>query len=105
MIKVKKANSEKQLLTDVAKLIEESRIKVARTVNSTLILLYWKIGTRINSEVLKNVRAEYGIQIILTLSKKLVIKYGKGWEEKTIRHCLRSAETIGMDPFKNHYVP
>ncbi len=26
----------------------------------------------------------------------MVEKYGKGWDEKTIRHCLRSAETFSI---------
>lgn len=92
-----KDNTEKQLLADVAGLIEESKQYVAQTVNSTLSLLYWKIGKRININLLQNKRAEYGKQIIVSLSRQLVENYGKGWDEKTIRHCLRSAETFSED--------
>ena len=94
--KNKKADIEGQLLSDVALLIEQSRQYVAQTVNSTLSLLYWRIGHRINTEILKDKRAEYGKQIIATLSQHLVEKYGNGWDSKTIRHCLRSAETISL---------
>jgi predicted nuclease of restriction endonuclease-like (RecB) superfamily len=82
------------LLTDVSSLIEESRQYVAQTVNATLSLLYWKIGKRINDELLQHKRAEYGKQIIEKLSQQLVKKFGSGWDAKTIRHCLRSAETF-----------
>jgi len=92
--KTQKADIEGQLLSDVASLIEQSRQYVAQTVNSTLSLLYWRIGYRINVEILKDKRAEYGKQIIATLSQCLVEKYGSGWDSKTIRHCLRSAETF-----------
>lgn len=46
---------------------------------------------------LQNKRAEYGKQIVATVSRQLVEKYGSGWDEKTIRHCLRSAETFSEE--------
>ncbi|MFZ1800788.1 MAG: PDDEXK nuclease domain-containing protein [Chitinophagaceae bacterium] len=97
MAKLKKIDQEQQLLNDVGHLIEESRQNVAQTVNSSLTVLYWKIGSRINSEVLQNKRAEYGKQIVATVSRQLIEKYGSGWDEKTIRHCLRSAETFSEE--------
>ena len=48
MTKLKKINPENQLLTDIAGLIEESKKHVVYTINTTLTLLYWKIGNRIN---------------------------------------------------------
>lgn len=97
MGKLKKINVEEQLFKDVSGIIEESKQFVAQTVNSTLTLLYWKIGKRINEDVLQNKRAEYGKQIVASLTRQLVEKYGRGWDEKTIRHCLRSAETFSEE--------
>jgi predicted nuclease of restriction endonuclease-like (RecB) superfamily len=97
MAQLKKADPQQQLLRDVTELIEQSKQGVAQTVNSTLILLYWKIGKRINSEVLQNRRATYGKQIVAAVSGQLVEKYGSGWDEKTFRHCLRSAETFSEE--------
>ncbi len=94
MGKLKNIDTEQLLFTDVALLIEESKKYVAHTVNTTLSILYWKIGKRINLEVLQNKRAEYGKQIVISLTRQLTEKYGKGWDEKTLRHCLRSAETF-----------
>ena len=91
--KLKSRNSE-LLFTEVAKLIEESKSFVATTVNSTITILYWEIGKRINQEVLNNKRAEYGKQIVVSLMLQLTEQYGKGWSEKHLRHCLRSAETF-----------
>ena len=59
------------LVTDVRQLIDSSRAQLAGVVNSALTLLYWKIGRRINGEVLKGERAGYGEQIVLTLSRQL----------------------------------
>ncbi len=75
-MKLKKINTEKLLFTDVAKLIEESKKYVAYTVNTTISLLYWKIGKRINADVLQNRRAEYGKQIVVSLTRQLEESYG-----------------------------
>lgn len=82
------------LLGDIRDLIEQSRQQVAVTVNSAMTALYWNIGKRINNDVLENQRADYGKQIIESLSAQLTEEYGKGWSEKQLRHCLRIAETI-----------
>lgn len=94
MKKLKISNTDTALFPEIVKLINESRNYVAQTTNSTLVILYWKIGKRINEDILKNVRAKYGDEIILSLSFRLTQTYGNGWSEKHIRHCLRSAETF-----------
>jgi predicted nuclease of restriction endonuclease-like (RecB) superfamily len=82
------------LVVEIRNLIAQSRQQVAVTVNSAITVLYWQIGRRINEEVLLKERADYGMQIVQTLSAQLVVEYGKGWGEKHLRHCLRIAETI-----------
>ncbi len=85
---------EQVVVADIQQLIEESRYKVAVAINASLTLLYWRIGKRINDEVLNNNRAAYGQQIIATLSQQLTSAYGKGWSEKQLLHCLRLAEAF-----------
>ncbi len=65
-----------RLLADVRSLIQRSRAGVAVAVNSGIVAMYWAIGRRITSEILKNRRAEYGEAIVRTLSIKLVPEYG-----------------------------
>ena len=36
-------------------------------------MLYWFVGKRISEDVLKNERAEYGKQIVVTLSQELTL--------------------------------
>jgi len=67
------------LFDEIRSLIEQTRSRVATTVNSTLVLMNWHIGKRINDEILKNKRAEYGEQIVATLSHQLTAEYGKGF--------------------------
>jgi predicted nuclease of restriction endonuclease-like (RecB) superfamily len=82
------------LIKDIRTLIEEARANVAIAVNAEMTFLYWNIGKRINDEILKGKRAEYGKQIVSTLSRQLTLEYGKGWSEKQMRHCLRFAEIM-----------
>lgn len=82
------------LLDDLRRMIEETRQSLAVTVNAALTQLYWRVGKRINDEILKGERADYGERILPTLSAKLTAEYGRGWGEKQLRHCLRSAETF-----------
>src|ERR1700682_871298 len=70
-----------QLLDDVRNLIRQARTATAQAVNSALVLLYWQIGQRIRTEVLKEKRAGYGEEIISTLSNKLTIEFGNGFSQ------------------------
>lgn len=82
------------LFSEIKQLIEEAKQNVAVVVNATTTVLYWNIGERINSEILDNKRAEYGKEVVKSLSQNLTEEYGKGWSEKQLRHCLRIAETF-----------
>ncbi len=57
------------LFQDLRSLIIEARQDVARRVNSALVLLYWRVGQRIRQDILKEKRADYGEQIVATLSQ------------------------------------
>ncbi len=52
------------------------------------------LASVVNGEVLGNKRAEYGKEVVKSLSRNLTEEYGKGWSEKQLRHCLRIAETF-----------
>jgi hypothetical protein len=75
-------------------LIEEARRQTAVAVNIGLTLLYWRIGRRIHREVLGSERAAYGEQIVVTLSRQLVVEYGRGYSEKNLRRMVRFAEAL-----------
>ena len=62
------------LLDDLRGMIEETRQAVATTVNAALTMLYWNVGRRIREDVLQEKRAEYGREILPTLSAKLTIE-------------------------------
>ena len=80
------------LLKDLRELIAEARQDVARQVNSALVLLYWRIGQRIRQDILKEKRAEYGEQIVATLSTQLEEEFGEGWSRYNLSRMIRFAE-------------
>jgi predicted nuclease of restriction endonuclease-like (RecB) superfamily len=88
------AKTDATLLSDLRSLIEQARQHVARAANSTLTMLYWQVGRRICTEVLRDGRAEYGGQIVATLSRQLVHDYGKGFTEKSLHRMLQFAEAF-----------
>jgi len=80
------------LLSDLMTLIKESKRKVVMQVNSSLTLLFWQIGDRINKDILKTKRAGYGKQIVVTVSRQLVKEYGRNYEEKNLRRMVQFAK-------------
>jgi len=83
-----------KLFSEIKQLIEEAKQTVAVTVNAATTILYWNIGRRVNNEILENKRAEYGKEVVKTLSNELTQEFGKGWNERHLWHCLRFAETF-----------
>lgn len=80
------------LAHEVSSLIDQGRYAVAQTVNSSLTLLYWQIGSSIQTHLLRYDRAVYGRQVVVLLSVHLTAHYGSGWSEKHLRHCIRLVE-------------
>ncbi len=86
-----------ELLLDLRRMIEESRQRLARRVNVELTLLYWQIGERIRADILQNKRAEYGEQIVATVSQQLAVDYGKGFERANLFRMVQFAELFPDD--------
>ena len=83
------------LVDDMRQIINQTRNRVAVNVNAELTLMYWHIGERINHEVLGNERAEYGKQIVATVSRQLQEEFGtKGFDVKSIRRMMQFAARI-----------
>ena len=80
------------LIDELRSLIDHTKEAIATTVNSRLTMLYWLVGSRIQSEILNNERAEYGSQIVATVSRQLAGEYGKGFVEKSLWRMIQFAE-------------
>ena len=84
---------QQSLIKDLRQIIEQARGHVAATANYELTMMYWHIGERINREVLGNQRAEYGKQIVATVSTQLQEEFGKkGFEPRSIWRMMQFAQ-------------
>jgi predicted nuclease of restriction endonuclease-like (RecB) superfamily len=92
MVDIKTAVVPKELLQDLRHLIIECRQDVARTVNSSLVMLYWRVGQRIQKDILKEKRAGYGEEIVKTLSAQLVDEFGNGFSRPNLFRMIRFSE-------------
>ena len=82
------------LFGEIRTLIEDTKKQVAITVNASLAMLYWNIGKRINEEVLLQNKADYGKQVVASLSKQLTESYGSGWSQRHLFYCIKFAEVF-----------
>lgn len=80
----KAESQEQQLFLDSCSIIEQAQSTAYRSVNETLIKRNWLLGMRSQHEILKERRAEYGEQVIKTLSKALTERYGKGFNKTNL---------------------
>lgn len=79
--------SSEHLYKNIENLLIQAREKVYRNINTTMVETYWTIGKLIVEDAQRgNVSAEYGKSIIKDLSKKLTIKFGKGFDRSNLFH-------------------
>lgn len=81
----------KELFSTIKSIIEDTKRSVTQSINSTLTLMYWHIGKTINNNILNNNRAEYGKEIIATLSQQLQEQYGKGYSYSSLTRMMKLA--------------
>lgn len=85
---------ENQLVEELSLLIEKGKNQAVAQVNSILTLTYWQVGNKINDHVLKNKRAEYGKQIVATLSAQLTEKFGQSFNIRNLRRMMQFADVF-----------
>lgn len=80
--------SQNGLFTDACIIIEQAQNFAYRSVNEVLIKRNWLLGMRIQHEVLKDKRAEYGEQVVKALAKDLTGKYGAGFTKTNLYNYI-----------------
>ncbi len=101
------------LIRDLKDIIQQARLKVAQSVDSALVILYWRIGRRIQDDILKQERAAYGGEIVATLSQQLTAEYGRCFSRYNLARMIQFAEvfpdeqivaTLSQDLSWSHFV-
>jgi len=64
----------------VAEVLRESRTQLARAINTAVVRTYWEVGRIIVEDEQKGEhRAEYGKQVLIELSNRLMQEFGEGF--------------------------
>jgi predicted nuclease of restriction endonuclease-like (RecB) superfamily len=82
---------EERLLRDVGELIEAARRRVSVRINAELTMLSWSIGWRVNEEVLRGGRAEYGARELARLADRLTATHGPGFTRDRLSRMIALA--------------
>lgn len=96
-IQIGEPQAEETLYGDVCQIIDGARNRIATYMNTEVCMTNWYVGKRIKEDVLYNQRAQYGKQILMNLSVRLIEKYGSGWSLYKLQHCVRAAYTFSEE--------
>ena len=70
---------------EIKTILHQARQKAYATIHSEMVWAYWQIGKRIVDEEQQGAeRAQYGQQIIQTLSDELTREFGRGFSKRTL---------------------
>ncbi|MCP4148776.1 MAG: DUF1016 domain-containing protein [bacterium] len=76
-----------ELVIRIKKIFTDARNRVIRNVNLEIVYTYWEIGKEIiHNEQAGNLRAEYGKNLLITLSKRLSKDLGKGFSRSNLQN-------------------
>ena len=98
------------LFDNIKNLIEHSRNRVYKAVNTEMINLYWNIGKMIAEKQNGNKKAKYKDYIIEQLSLKLTQQFGKGFSKRNLERMRKLymyypiATTLSSQLTWSHYV-
>lgn len=67
-------------IQEIKQIITQARQKAYAAINSAMVEAYWQMGKRVvEQEQLGKDRADYGSQLLKSLSKELTAEFGKGF--------------------------
>lgn len=78
------------LLQEIRQVLDNARKQVAYSVNSTMVQAYWQVGKFIvEYEQGGQGRAEYGQNILKSLSERLTVEYGNGFNVTNLKYMRK----------------
>lgn len=82
-------NEINNLYNDIRNLVEQSRNKIYKTVNTQMINLYWNIGKMIIDKQSGNGKAKYKDYVLENLSIKLSNEFGRGFSKRNLERMRK----------------
>lgn len=95
-------DDEAALIGYLVGIVEEGRRAAAVRVNATLTMTYWLVGRAISVNTLRDGRAEYGKQILGSLSQELTARFGAGFDQSNLARMVAFARIFpGYDEMRS----
>ncbi|TRX29163.1 DUF1016 domain-containing protein [Flavobacterium franklandianum] len=94
----------KELSDKIVALVEQARLQVAKVANSAMVFTYFQIGKMIVEELQNGEkRAEYGTQLLETVSADLTQKFKKGFSVQNLERmrAFYSVYSISSSELRN----
>lgn len=92
-IKIEDNKDYELLINSIETVIANSKNKIASSINDTMVETYWNVGKYIiEFEQKGNLKAEYGKQLLLKLSKDLKLRLGKGFSRSNLYNMRKIYE-------------
>ena len=71
----------------IRSILAAARSRTWQAVNTEMVTAYWEVGRALVEEELRGaIRAEYGKQVVVALSKRLSGEFGKGFDRSNLWH-------------------
>ena len=104
-IQLTDTEQESIIFSNIAQIIEKRKFNAVSVANGQIVLMFWEVGTYINSVILGMERAEYGKKILSTVSTKLVATYGNPFVEANLYRMKRFATVFGDIKAITNFIP
>lgn len=108
--KLRDIDSLPDLIKQIRALVKKSREGIAHNINKEILQTYWQIGKHIvEFEQKGNVKAAYGKQLLINLSKELSLELGKGFSRSNLTYMhlfyfhYQKSETLSHQLTWSHY--
>ncbi|MCL2861511.1 MAG: PDDEXK nuclease domain-containing protein [Firmicutes bacterium] len=88
---------ENNLVGEVSHIIEKRKHSIVTQANSGMVMMFWEVGRHIDFSILNNKRADYGKQIVTTVSKQLVLRYGSSFSVDNMRRMMQFARLFSSE--------
>lgn len=92
-IEIENNKDYEDLIKSIENVVSNSKNKIANTINDTIVETYWNIGKYIiEFEQKGKIKAEYGKQLLVSLSKDLKLRLGKGYSRSNLYNMRKLYE-------------
>lgn len=82
-------------IREIKQIVTQARPKAYAAINSAMVEAYWQMGRRIvEQEQQGKDRADYGSQLLKSLSKELTTEFGKGFSVRSLYYYRQFYQTF-----------